>query len=309
GPLARYADELRAAQQDYARGEQMMVDGQAALAAAGSGAVPTADRARDIAERGMDDAAELMVLAEERAFRANDAAARALAEASSELNGLIPGTTSASALAPDDSGIGSALADVGNAFASFGNAALHDPHAVGAMALGAGEVFLGAGGEIGGVALDATGIGAVVGVPAAVVSAGVIATGATTLGVGAMTVAHSASGPDHVEPFQPGPSGTGSTLAAQRPDVTDPRLRNIVNSLYRGAGSETRAGTGTTADAVRYERASGNSVKDKFHTEKANNSVRALRSWLRRNLGASVADRQVAQQEYDDLLDALGRTR
>jgi hypothetical protein len=292
----------------------MMVDGQAALAAAGSGAVPTADRARDVAERGMDDAGELMVLAEERAVRANDAAARALAEASSELNGLIPATTSASARAPDDSGIGSALADVGNAFASFGNAALHDPSAVGAMALGAGEVFLGAGGEIGGVALDATGIGAVVGVPAAVVSAGVIATGATTLGVGAMTVAQSASGPDHVEPLGgDGAGGTGGGESvrppAQKPTVNDSQLDEVVDGLYRGARSESRVGDGTTADAVRNERATGDPTAGRFHTRKANNTVRYLRNWLRRNPNGLASDREIAQREYDNLLDALGRTQ
>jgi hypothetical protein len=309
GPLARYADELRAAQQDYVRGEQMMLDGQAALAATGSAAVAAADLARDAAQRSMDDAGALMTLAEERALRANEAAARVLADAASLLPDAIPPSVTAPVVGSTGPNAGQFFADIGNSLASLGNAALHDPGAVGAMALGAGAIVVGAGGEIGGIALDVTGVGAVVGVPAGVVSAGVIATGVATVSAGAMTVAQSAPGFDHTEPFRPDRSDDGPPAAAKRPDVSDPKLGNIVDSLYRGTSSETRTGSGTTADAVRYERTSGNSVGHKLHTEKANNSVRALRSWLRRNPQASAADRQVAQQEYDDLLDALGRGR
>lgn len=301
GPLGRYAEELRAAQADYGRGEQAMLDGRAALGAAGSGAAAAADAARDAAEQAMDDAATLMVNAEERAAVANEAAARAVAEAGSGLGGIAPSAPSA----PTGGGTGLTVADVGNAFASLGNAALHDPGAVAAMALGAGEVFLGAGGEIGGFALDLTGGGTVAGVPLGIASAGLIATGLTTVGAGVISVAQSATGPDRIEPLQPGPSGSP---AAPRPSVTDPDLDNIVNDLYRGTRSSTRTGDGTTADAVRFERSTGESVQDKFHTAKANNYVRALRRWLRRHPRASTADREVAEREYENLMDALGRT-
>lgn len=142
-PLARYADELRAAQQDYARGEQMMLDARAAHAAAGSGAADAADRARDAAEQSTDDAGELMTLAEERAFRANEAAAQALADAASRLPAVSPPAAATPMVGHTGSDVGSFLADLGNSLASVGNAAWHDPGAVGAMALGAGAVVLG----------------------------------------------------------------------------------------------------------------------------------------------------------------------
>ncbi|MDL5159282.1 hypothetical protein [Actinomycetospora termitidis] len=63
-PLERYADDLRQAQLDYARGEQMLLDGRTAFAV-GSGAAPTADAERDTASHAMSDATLLMEQAEE----------------------------------------------------------------------------------------------------------------------------------------------------------------------------------------------------------------------------------------------------
>ncbi|MER5392558.1 hypothetical protein [Saccharopolyspora sp. NPDC002686] len=94
--------------------------------------------------------------------------------------------------------------------------------------------------------------------------------------------------------------------AAVRPSVTDPKLNNIVGPLYRGTVHPDRTGDGTTADAVRHERATNEDVQGKNHEKKARESIRALDRWLRRNPNASEADRQIAQAERDNLRDALG---
>jgi hypothetical protein len=93
---------------------------------------------------------------------------------------------------------------------------------------------------------------------------------------------------------------------AVKPEVTDPKLGNIVNALYRGIDHPNRTGDGTTADAVRHERSTNEDVQGKNHERKARESIRALDRWLRRNPDASEADRQVAQAERDNLRDALG---
>ncbi|GLZ51327.1 hypothetical protein [Actinomycetospora sp. NBRC 106378] len=307
-PLATFAAELRAAQQEYARGEEMMRAGEAAKTSAGSGAVPTADAAREAAEQTMDDAAEIMLAAEERALRANEIAARAVGEAAATLAAVVPREPAPPVVGDSGPDVGGFVADVGNTAASFGNAALQDPGAVASILGGAGLITLGAGGQLGGLALDATGVGIPAGIATHAASAGAIAAGVGLVGVGAMSVAQSASGDGRVEPFGGSGSGSGRPPAARKPDVSDSALDRIIRPLYRGTESESRVGSGTTADAVRYERATGSPSGGKFHTEKANNTVRALRKWLRRNPEASAEDRALAQREFDDLLDALGRT-
>ncbi|GAA4783827.1 hypothetical protein GCM10023200_16680 [Actinomycetospora chlora] len=241
---------------------------------------------------------------------AGDDAARALDEAAAmapEQHGVWDGV---GAVLGD---IGDAAVDVGrnvvNAAASLGNAAVHHPADVAAMFGGAGLMLVGGAGEVGGVALDATGVGAPAGLTLNVASAGLIATGAGIAGAGAISVAMNASGEDRVEPL-----GSGDRQphfpqrpSAQQPATANPRLTNIVRRLYRGADSPTRTGDGTTADAIRAERATGDRVGNKLHTRKGNESVRALRNWLRRNPDASPEDRAVATNEMNNLLDALGR--
>jgi hypothetical protein len=69
-----------------------------------------------------------------------------------------------------------------------------------------------------------------------------------------------------------------------------------------------RVGTGTTADAVRYELRTGEKVFARSHTQKAEEYLRGIKSWLKRNPDADYHDRLVAQSIADDLRDALGRT-
>jgi len=100
----------------------------------------------------------------------------------------------------------------------------------------------------------------------------------------------------------PSKASTGVT----RPTVSDPKLNNLVNDLYKGAKTKHPIGTGSTADAIRHEAATGQAVGGKFHTQKGTEYARALENWLGKNPGASSADRTAAQSILDDLRSALG---
>jgi len=94
--------------------------------------------------------------------------------------------------------------------------------------------------------------------------------------------------------------------SASRPPVSDPKLSNLVDNLYKGVDSPGRAGDGTTMDAIRNELRTGRPTSGKFHITKGRESLRGLQNWLRRNPGASDADRSVAENLMDQLHDALG---
>jgi RHS repeat-associated protein len=120
------------------------------------------------------------------------------------------------------------------------------------------------------------------------------------LGVGVMAAA----------PSPPGGGGSGApgrfrSSGVTKPAVSNPKLANIISYLYTGLGSPRQLGTGSTADAIRYEMATGLPTEGKFHTQKGTEGVSALQNWLRRNPGASAADRQAAQDVLDDLRNAL----
>jgi RHS repeat-associated protein len=87
-----------------------------------------------------------------------------------------------------------------------------------------------------------------------------------------------------------------------KPNVIDTKLQNIVNDLYK---SGSKIGTGSTADAIRYERATGKPVGGKFHTQKGQEYSQALKKWLEKNPQAPAADRNAAQAILDDLTSAL----
>ncbi|WP_433802593.1 hypothetical protein [Actinomycetospora sp. CA-084318] len=191
-PLATYAEELRAAQAEYARGEQMLLSAQNAFAAAGSGAVVASDATRDAAAQARADAATLMDRAEERARQANEVAARAL-----------DGAGAAVGAAPTAGGGGSSIpADVGNAAASLGHAALRNPLSGLALAGGAALATAGAVGAIGSVALDLTGVGALVGVPLGAASTAAVVGGVGLAGAGLLDIARHAATDDRVTPFE-----------------------------------------------------------------------------------------------------------
>jgi RHS repeat-associated protein len=89
------------------------------------------------------------------------------------------------------------------------------------------------------------------------------------------------------------------------PKVGSARLQNIVNNLYKGTGSPTRVGNGTTMDAVRSELATGQMTAGKMHSIKATESMNGLRNWLRKNPDADHHDRLVAQSLLDELSEVM----
>lgn len=94
-----------------------------------------------------------------------------------------------------------------------------------------------------------------------------------------------------------------------KPKVSDPKLQNYVDNLYKGTTNPARVGTGTTADAVRNELATGQPTGGTFHSIKAQETINGFERWLRTNPGASYSDRLVAQSLLDDLRSALGGGR
>ncbi len=194
GPLMRYAEELRAAHQDHARGEGMVAQGQAAVSALGS--EPAAEAGRDRAQQALDEGTALMRTAEERARAANEAAARALDAATASLGGTAPPPTAPAAAST------SPLTEVGKAAASVGMAALEHPLDVAAIVGGGTLAAVSAAGALGSVALDGTGVGLLAGVPLGGASAAGLAAGVGIAGAGLVDLATHAATDSSVAPLQ-----------------------------------------------------------------------------------------------------------
>ncbi|MFP1528246.1 type IV secretion protein Rhs [Escherichia coli] len=79
--------------------------------------------------------------------------------------------------------------------------------------------------------------------------------------------------------------------------------KNIIDDLYR---PNAKVGSGSTADAVRYELATGEKVGGRGHVLKAQDYTRALQDWLDKNPTASPGDRAAAENVLQDLQNALG---
>lgn len=91
-----------------------------------------------------------------------------------------------------------------------------------------------------------------------------------------------------------------------KPTVSDRKLQNLVDNFYKHINTPGRHGNGTTADAIRYEIATGKDIRGSAHVTKGRETIRGLRNWLRKNPNASQEERDVAQGIIDDLLAALG---
>jgi hypothetical protein len=114
-----------------------------------------------------------------------------------------------------------------------------------------------------------------------------------------------------------GTAGKGGQAAAQAnhakcavkglriPNVANHKLGNIVNDLYKGAKMPNPIGTGSTADAIRSELATGLPTGGKFHTQKGQEYIKALSNWLKKNPNASEYDRLVAESLMNDLASAI----
>ncbi|MFH0899681.1 MAG: hypothetical protein V2A73_03505 [Pseudomonadota bacterium] len=100
--------------------------------------------------------------------------------------------------------------------------------------------------------------------------------------------------------------GKRTATGVVKPSVANAKLGNLVDDLYKGARTQNPIGTGSTADAIRHEMATGQAVGGKFHTQKGQEYARALEKWLKKNQGTSSAeDRTAAQSILEDLRNAL----
>ncbi len=114
---------------------------------------------------------------------------------------------------------------------------------------------------------------------------------------------------ESVSPLPPA-QGTSTTRVAPVvatntvgiPNVSDAKLKNYVDQLYKHANKPGTVGNGTTMDAIPGEIAAGSGQ----HIQKGEEIARGLRNWLRRNPNASYCDRLIAQSLHDELINALG---
>lgn len=103
-------------------------------------------------------------------------------------------------------------------------------------------------------------------------------------------------------------AATGGKLADDliarmtKPKVEDVGLAQLMDELYRDGA---KIGSESTADAVRFELATGGSVGGKHHVQKAENYSVSLQRWLNANPNASFSDRSAAEHVLRDMQNAL----
>lgn len=118
-----------------------------------------------------------------------------------------------------------------------------------------------------------------------------------------MTAAYGAPAPPvpqpGVSPFDQYKQGLAMDMG--KPVVRDPALARIIDDLYR---QDAALWSGSTADAVRYERLNGKPVAGRWHTQKAEEGANRLLLWMAHNPEIS-SDRAAAEAVYRDLRQAL----
>jgi len=98
--------------------------------------------------------------------------------------------------------------------------------------------------------------------------------------------------------------GAGKIDINIKPNVSNEKLKNIVNDLYKGQGGKNTIGNGTTMDAVRNEIRTGLPTNGKFHTQKLNDYLNALQRRLRAG-DLNAHDTSVVNSLIDDINKAL----
>jgi RHS repeat-associated protein len=94
----------------------------------------------------------------------------------------------------------------------------------------------------------------------------------------------------------------GLRAAMEKPTVSDKKLSELVDALYR---PNAKVGSGSTAAAVREELLTGQPVGGAFHSLKAEGGITALQKWLNKNPTARPGDRAAAENIIRDMSNAL----
>ena len=89
-----------------------------------------------------------------------------------------------------------------------------------------------------------------------------------------------------------------------KPTVTNPKMKNVINDIYKGQESKTKIGSGTTMDAVRNELKTGKPTCGIFHSKKAREAVKRLKNLVS---SGKLNDRKkkIARDLLDDISKAL----
>jgi hypothetical protein len=98
-----------------------------------------------------------------------------------------------------------------------------------------------------------------------------------------------------------------SPYSVPRPiNVENLKLKNLVVQLYHGEGIPGQIGTGSTADAIRWERTNKQPLGGVWHAvQKGPDIQRGLTNFLRNFPDASPSDRAVAERLLRDITEAL----
>lgn len=83
--------------------------------------------------------------------------------------------------------------------------------------------------------------------------------------------------------------------------VKSPNLRKFIEYLYR---ENATVGNGSTADAIRFERATGQLLSRTGHMQKGREAIQGLEKLLRTG-NLDRKDAELARQIINDLRDAL----
>lgn len=88
-----------------------------------------------------------------------------------------------------------------------------------------------------------------------------------------------------------------------KPHVKEPKLREFIEDLYRPSAE---IGSGSTADALRREIATGQPTKGTFHHQKTKQAQVYLERWLKNNPKANSGDKASVENILSDMNDAIG---
>ncbi|MBM7783622.1 hypothetical protein [Tenggerimyces flavus] len=92
-----------------------------------------------------------------------------------------------------------------------------------------------------------------------------------------------------------------------KPKVSNRKLQNIINDIWKHAGKKGTAGDGTTIDAIRNELLTGRSSNGIWHLKKGQQLMNGLKGLLAKKWGRDILspeERRIAQQLYNELRDA-----